>query len=100
MIEKGLGLNWWGEGLDGVREEDEEVVVVRGGQQNVTIFFLRLPIATGHSSRRWGGGGGIAPSSDQREESGWGEGAGKEGGFYMMPLGGPQRGPRSTPFFM
>lgn len=31
----------------------------------------------------------------------WGKGTGQtEKGLYMIPFGGPQRGPRSTPFFM
>lgn len=53
----------------------------------------------------------ILEGSD-RNRRGVGEGKGEGGedqvvlgrgggvGVYMMPLGGPHRGPRSTPFFM
>ena len=41
----------------------------------------------------WGGGEDKGGRQDFRLE-------GKGSHFYMMPLGGPQRGPRSTPFFM
>lgn len=57
-------------------------------------------------SIRAGAGGhdgteGISEKAAERHDfRGKGSGQKERGWVYMIPFGGPQRGPRSTPFFM